>query len=145
MKSLSDKKKSDNLLLYFLASKFLKPFKKWELCQEGLIDEKGKEINLNQISLLDKFLIRVKKMVNENQLATFVTFLKENRSDELTKEKIMEQFDRKKRYIKIEREIFEVYAKNGITEEDYHAYLLEKMKYDKELMVEAFESAEDLI
>jgi len=123
------KKFEENLIIYFLADKFITPFKKWKIFTEGYIDEKGKVIK-EGISDLENFLVNIKRMVNESTIATFITLLENNREKKFERQYIVEQFEKKKKFEQIEKQVNEVLLKNNVTHEEYYESLLEKMKLD---------------
>jgi len=143
MKKKSDNK-SDNLFTFVLANKLLKPFKDWDICKEGLIDKKGKLLKEGELSLFDKFTIRLKKMINENHLATYVTFMEKDREGTLTRQNIMEHFHRHESFSKIENKVLKLLSENKVSEDDYYSYLLEKLKYDKSILTETLDQGEVL-
>jgi len=123
----------DSLIIYVLAEKLIKPFSKWNLCQNGFIDDKGRVLK-EGIGDLDRFLIRLKKMVSEEVLATFITFLGKNKETRLETKYIVEQFERTETIGKVDQKINEILLKNNLTRDEYYNYLLEKLQFDEKIL-----------
>jgi len=122
----------DNLIIYVLAEKLIKPFSKWDLCQKGFIDDKGRV--LKEVSDLDRFLIRLKKMVSEEVIATFITFMGKNKETRLETKYIVEQFERTETIGKVDQKINEILLKHNLTRDEYYNYLLEKLQFDEKIL-----------
>ena len=122
----------DNLIIYALSERLIKPFSKWNLFQNGSIDEKGRV--LKEVSNLDRFLIRLKKMVSEEVLATFITFMGKNKETRLETKYIVEQFERTETIGKVDQKINEILLKNNLTRDEYYNYLLEKLQFDEKIL-----------
>jgi len=123
----------DSLIIYVLAEKLIKPFSKWNLCQNGSIDSKGRILK-EGIGDLDRFLIRLKKMVSEEVVATFITFMGKNKETRLETKYIVEQFERTETIGKVDQKINEILLKNNLTRDEYYNYLLEKLQFDEKIL-----------
>jgi precorrin-6B methylase 1 len=123
---------NENLIVYILAEKLLKPYKKWKLFEDKAIDEKGKIKDISKVSKLDHFVLKLKRMVNETVLQSFITFMDKKDEKQLTREYIFEQHESGLKKKKVEKQFNDLLLKENMTKDEFFGYLLENLKYEQE-------------
>ena len=116
----------DYSMVFVILKRMLKPVKKWPAFSLGLIDEKGKVIKKPETSkekdaltLLDRFILKLKGMLTLKNVALFSSFLilKEDNSESLEIDVITERVN-KRRLAKDVYDRFEVDIKENFEDED---------------------------
>ena len=139
---LSEGRFIDGVILFTIANRLLKPFNKWDAYKMGIIDEKGNKVRdpenskeKDAWSLLNRFIAKIKKALSSKilaGLAIYYTLIKEERANTLSKEEILEGIQYRKRFSQIDEKVRDVLLVNGVTEEEYHHYLVDRFYDDVE-------------